>query len=259
MTSFTGYGLLYFDRLKSTLSGPDKAGILYLAITPLVCYYFSQHKGRGRFWFGVGLALLLQVLMLATGSRIARLCSIFLYLWLLLDKETRKLMLVLLPCAAVAFYFMFFYRSIGGALHHGPNVINSYIHDSVRSADLKNILDHLSIKRVLLGWSSSNGFGTSARVPDGFMSLLFLRGGIFGLLAFLFAYASVVGRFFLKEYRPLFLQNTFVRSLIVSVSLILLCGVTENIQSYSFLWVFVGILIAEIRVYDTKRLMNVTS
>lgn len=114
----TALGFGYWDRLKSTFPGPDQAGIYYAATVPILLYFASsaQITSRRRQLLVVAL-MLIAPLIIATGSRTARIAVLPALLVGLTYAPFRRTLLVILPVYALAYYFGFFYRSIVGLIN----------------------------------------------------------------------------------------------------------------------------------------------
>lgn len=118
MGNDTALGFGYWDRLKSTFPGPDQAGIYYAATVPILLYFASsaQTTSRRRQLLVVAL-MLIAPLIIATGSRTARIAVLPALLVGLAYAPFRRTLLVILPVYGLAFYFGFFYRSIVGLIN----------------------------------------------------------------------------------------------------------------------------------------------
>jgi hypothetical protein len=119
----TIFGLSYYDRLKSTFQGPVALGMFFLSSFPLVLLWMRRNRGwptRGLEWVALGYCQLLPWLLIATGSRTARVMSVATMGMLLAAPKTRRATLILLPSASLAYYLGFTYQSF-------PSAVSSFL------------------------------------------------------------------------------------------------------------------------------------
>jgi hypothetical protein len=123
----TIFGFSYYDRYKSTFSGPVAASMLFIVSVPFLFLWahrrnlnlFAPFQSRPKvlgFWLASAYLQLMPWLVMATGSRTARVAFVGTFLVLLVIKKTRGAMLAMLPSTAVAYFVAFYYQSLPAAV-----------------------------------------------------------------------------------------------------------------------------------------------
>lgn len=111
----TIYGLGYFDRMQLLFDGPSFAGMYFVVVTGLAIFAMSRHLGIKN-WL---LIVMLQVspwLVMASGSRVARISLVLVLLTGLLASTLRRTTLLILPSAAIALLVALNFQSLPSAV-----------------------------------------------------------------------------------------------------------------------------------------------
>lgn len=110
----TIFGLAYFDKYKSTFSGPVSLGIFFVISVPLLLIWMDG-KGRSS-WLAKLYLQFAPWIMMATGSRTARIAEIGMIGMLLLLPKSRMRTLAFLPSTLVAYIVGFQYQALPPAI-----------------------------------------------------------------------------------------------------------------------------------------------
>ncbi|MBK5957164.1 hypothetical protein CCR97_02940 [Rhodoplanes elegans] len=125
----TVYGIGYYDKYKSTFSGPVSLGMYFVMSVPLLLLWAHRRDAldlsaralaRPRDVAGWVVLVYLQLmpwLMMATGSRTARVTFVLTLLMLLAIPRTRKGTVMMLPSTIAAYSVSFFYQSLPAAVY----------------------------------------------------------------------------------------------------------------------------------------------
>lgn len=100
--SDTALGLAYWDRVKGTFDGPDQAGIYLAAGVPLVMLWRERVRGRVVAILATAQVQLAPWLVIATGSRTARVALVLILVGMMLHATHRRKAFVLLPSTVAA-------------------------------------------------------------------------------------------------------------------------------------------------------------
>ncbi|WP_271570348.1 hypothetical protein [Bradyrhizobium sp. CCBAU 11386] len=112
----TVFGLAYYDRYKSTMSGPVSLGVFFVAAMPLVLLWMRRRSSPANTRLGWMYLQMAPWLIVFSGSRTARVVVIGLILSFLLKPATRRAALLILPSTAIAFYVGFYFESFPSAV-----------------------------------------------------------------------------------------------------------------------------------------------
>lgn len=110
----TIFGLAYFDKYKSTFSGPVSLGIFFVISVPLVLIWMDVKERSS--WLAKLYLQFAPWIMMATGSRTARIAEIGMIGMLLLLPKSRMRTLAFLPSALVAYIVGFHYQALPPAI-----------------------------------------------------------------------------------------------------------------------------------------------
>lgn len=249
----TAFGFGYWDRLKTTFSGPDHAGIFYAAAIT-VFLHFGAMAGTTRraayLWALVALATI-AVLIIATGSRSARLIALLPLAVGLIYRPYRRATLIVLPVYAAAYYFGFYFRSLNGLFNvfivdgslAYQNIKQYFWNDPERLRLAKEAVELLlesSVLQLLLGFGPGVAGYTQLNYPSPHLTVLdiVVEQGLIGLLL-----ASLVVTSFLRKLAAVVLSRkdgvqsaavTMLTSLLVLVA----GGFVYANQTWMFLWCF---------------------
>jgi hypothetical protein len=114
--SDTVYGLGYWDRMKTTFSGPDHASAFFVASVPLLVWWRTWNKGRIARILSTVYLQLAPWLLMATGSRMGKIAMLFVLGAGLLQATSRRVILQMLPSSLFAFCVGFYFQSFPAAL-----------------------------------------------------------------------------------------------------------------------------------------------
>ncbi|NEW96032.1 hypothetical protein DY467_04520 [Rhodopseudomonas sp. BR0G17] len=125
----TVFGFGYYDKYKSLLSGPVSLGMLFLISVPLVLLWAYRSAvlpcSKGGWLLpsaAIGWAVVVYLqtmpwLMMATGSRTARLVfPVMLLALVFASPATRRVALSMIPSSVAAYFVGFFYQSLPSAV-----------------------------------------------------------------------------------------------------------------------------------------------
>jgi O-antigen ligase len=190
----TVFGLGYYDKYKSTFSGPVSLGMFFVISMPLVLLWM-QRKDRAS-WIATGYFQLMPWFMMATGSRTARIVAVGTFGMLLARPKTRRPMLVVLPSAILAYWVAFKYQSLPAAIFKllGRNVDPSrdlsdrFFVVTDRIEFIKETIAQMSNAPLilkLLGFGPGTGGYRVSRFPSPHNMFMnqWVETGIIGLLA----------------------------------------------------------------------------
>lgn len=110
----TVFGLAFYERYKSTFPGPVNLGMFVVVSMPLVLLWMNRRSATS--WIGLAYLQLMPWLVIISGSRTARLVSVFVILSMILRTETRLRAIAMVPSVVVASYIGFFYNSFPAAI-----------------------------------------------------------------------------------------------------------------------------------------------
>lgn len=110
----TIFGLAYFDKYKSTFSGPVSLGMFFVISVPLLLIWMDI-KGRP-LWIARLYLQFAPWIMMATGSRTARIVEIGTIAMLLLWRKSRMRTLTFLPSVVFAYIIGFDYQALPPAV-----------------------------------------------------------------------------------------------------------------------------------------------
>jgi len=132
----TIFGLGYYDKFKSTFSGPVALGMFFLMSVPLLLLWtdrkaivawpagFSSWPKERAAWVVIGYFQLMPWFMMATGSRTARVTFAGTLVLLLAMARTRFVVALMLPSTITAYLVGFYYQSL-------PAAINRFVSNDV--------------------------------------------------------------------------------------------------------------------------------
>jgi len=115
----TLWGFGYFDRLKLLFDGPGVAASYFVGAMSFAVLALSEHGNAIKGWARVRLLFLVQVspwIIVATGSRVARIALVVLVLTLLSWKSLRKAALVVVPTTFAALLIAIDFQSFPSAV-----------------------------------------------------------------------------------------------------------------------------------------------
>lgn len=249
----TAFGFGYWDRLKATFSGPNHAGIFYAAAIA-VFLHFGTMAGTARraayLWALVALAAI-AVLIIATGSRSARLTALLPLAVGLIYRPYRRMTLIVLPVYAAAYYWGFHFRSLnavfnvymgdGGLAYQ--NIKQYFWNDPERLRQVNEavvLMLESSVLQLWLGFGPGVGGYAQLNYPSPHLTVLdiVVEQGLIGLFLASLAVLSILRRLVATVWSG----KDDVQSAAVAVSsslLVLVAGefVHAN-QSWGFLWCF---------------------
>lgn len=134
-------GLGYWDRVKSTFAGPDQAGVFFVLSIPLMMLWGQRQTGRMPL---LAARVYLQVapwLIMATGSRTARVAVLIVLTACLLNKRFRPWVIRTAPSFLAAFFVAFMYQSFPTAVRVAWISILTILHDMTGWVDLPAPVD----------------------------------------------------------------------------------------------------------------------
>jgi hypothetical protein len=108
----TALGLAYYCRLKGSFVGPVHAGIFFATALPVLMHFARKDQSKWLKVLCIVTIVMCGVLVIATGSRSARLALLLMLAGGLLYKPYRRSILWSLPFCAFIFYYGFNYRCI---------------------------------------------------------------------------------------------------------------------------------------------------
>ncbi|MEK7692480.1 MAG: hypothetical protein AAB425_15805, partial [Bdellovibrionota bacterium] len=257
----TALGFAYFDRLKSTFNSPDAAGLFYAASIPILAWVAADAPAgswRRRIAL-VGLASL-SVLIVATGSRTARLASLVPLAACFAHRPLRGVLYRVLPVFLLVFYFGFFHRSLPAVLAaHGftgpmeeAGFVSSFVYpnssDSVAQSFLRDDGRAKLMRETLDAWPTDAltflagiGPGLSGLNTLGFPSPhnlieIAIEQGIIGFSLFVAAFLLLMWRLM-----RLFLSadvgiKTAAICLLSGLAVIAIGSLTWKNQNWFFCW-----------------------
>lgn len=172
----TIYGLGYFDRMQLLFEGPSFAGMYFVIAIGLAIYAINRNIGRNSRL----LTIFLQIspwLVMASGSRAARICLVLILLTGLLVTALRRTTLLVLPSAAIAFLVAVDFQSLPSATMYSLakaypdsglsaselsplSLDERFFQDNERIMLLKNSIAFFFSSSPLAQWIG-NGFGVA--------------------------------------------------------------------------------------------------
>lgn len=172
----TIYGLGYFDRMQLLFEGPSFAGMYFIVVTGLTIYAMSRNIGVKR-WLLIVLLQLSPWLIMASGSRVARMSLVLVLLTGLLAPTLRRSALIILPSAAIALLMAINFQSLPDAVMYNVatffptsglsadnlskmSVEGRFFVDHERTALLKDSIDFFFSSSPLAQWIG-NGYGVA--------------------------------------------------------------------------------------------------
>lgn len=145
----TIYGLGYYDRMQLLFPGPVYAGIYFVTAMGLVIYRLVIEKKVARIF--IFFLLIAPWLIMATGSRSAKLALILMLLVCLINPSSRKITIYTLPSALAALVIGFYFQSLPRAMIY----FIGQIQDS--HPFLIGFLGIAKVDPVMLEWMSMRG------------------------------------------------------------------------------------------------------
>ena len=247
----TALGFGYWARLKSTFSGPNHAGHFYAASIPLMFYFGGEGRGsrwkRSQYVFGI---VSLVVLIMATGSRAARLAALIPLAAALLFPPYRRMAQLSLPFVAVAYYFGFYFRSLRGVINvnFGDGTL---AYDNIWSVFWTDPERIKLIMQTLGRWFEDpfvlilgDGPGLSGYIGSGFpqphMTLMNILAeqGVVGLAILAAAVLWVARRLIRNVIKETGSAQRLSLSLMVALTVLVLTGLTFDNHTWSYVWCF---------------------
>lgn len=112
----TMFGLGYWDRMKTTFAGPNRAALFFAVSIPLLILWANNQRGQVARFAAFGYLQLAPWFVVATGSRSGRIALIISLGACLLRRSTRQGALAIMPSCFLSFYVGFYYRSLAAAI-----------------------------------------------------------------------------------------------------------------------------------------------
>lgn len=110
------WGLGFWDRIKSTFAGPDNAGVFFTCTIPLMIYWGQQQVRRLPQLAAITYMQLVPWMIMATGSRGARIGMLVVLFACLASRQLRPWIVRALPSFIAASYVGFLFQSFPSAL-----------------------------------------------------------------------------------------------------------------------------------------------
>ena len=155
--NYTIYGLGYFNRLTLLFPGPVYAGVFFCLGTALTIYHLSlkdQIKNTR-----ILVIIILQAfpwLIMASGSRTAKILLIITLLILCTNRRYRIYILYMMPSVVAALYISFWFNSLPNAINTLISILNDYITIWSNGANATFFGDDLKKTEDLM-WMSMKG------------------------------------------------------------------------------------------------------
>lgn len=249
----TALGFGYWDRLKTTFSGPDHAGIFYAAAIT-VFLHFGAITGTTRraahLWALVALATI-AVLIIATGSRSARLIALLPLAVGLIYRPYRRATLIVLPVYAAAYYFGFYFRSLNAVFNvyigdrslAYQNIKQSFWNDPERlrlAKEAVELMPESSVLQLLLGFGPGIAGYSQLNYPSPHLTALdiLVEQGLIGLLLSSLVVISILWGLATAVLRCNDDIQSAAVAMLTSMLVLLVGGLTYAIQSWMFVWCF---------------------
>jgi hypothetical protein len=213
----TVFGIGYYDKYKSSFSGPVSLGMYFVISVPLLLLWAHRKavldlSNRGLMWPKVPAGWLVLVylqlmpwFMMATGSRTARVTFVVTILALLVIPRTRLVVTLMLPSTIVANIVSFFYQSLPAAV---ARIVSNDVDPSRNMSDrFFSVQDRSElVKETLVTMSNAPrgldmiGFGPGTggyRIsgfpePHNFLMNQWTETGILGIVSLVFFFAALV-------------------------------------------------------------------
>lgn len=136
----TVWGFAYFDRFKLLFDGPGVAGSYFVIAMSFAIYAVSEHVDVVKSWRKNGLWFLIQIapwLVVASGSRVAKIALVVLILSGLFCRPFRKATAIVLPSFSVAMLVGLDFQSFSSAVwfslgHMFPSFFDAQNSESMR-------------------------------------------------------------------------------------------------------------------------------
>lgn len=269
--SDTALGFSYFDRLKSTFSVPSQAGVFFVATIPFMFFYYKNTPSHLLRVLSLCVLLIMPFLVMATGSRSAKVAIIVCFLSLVVFPLYRRFALILLPLYLVVTVWSFDYRSIfslsiaGQPLGEyvdkswsdttnqqefipviGSGKVDSFVSDENRIDKLKKALILISENPFIgVGPGLSGKWGTAYSDPHNNILFIVVEQGVLGGGLFLY----LVGYVVYKSVKLIRSGNgdrysSFVYSALISFCIFFVGGVFWTSQLHSEFWCSFIVLLA---------------
>lgn len=172
----TIYGLGYFDRMQLLFQGPSFAGMYFVIVAGLAICAMSRHLGIKN-WLLIVLLQASPWLVMASGSRVARISLVLVLLTGLLASALRRTTLLMLPSAAIALLVAVNFQSLPSAVMYSVatsvpasglsadelrllSIKGRFFVDHERTALLKNSIEFFFSSPPLAQWIG-NGYGVA--------------------------------------------------------------------------------------------------
>lgn len=162
----TIYGLGYYDRMQLLFEGPSFAGMYFVIVAGLAMYAMSRNIGVKR-WLLIVILQLAPWLIMASGSRVARISLVLVLLTGLLAPTLRRTTLFLLPSAAIALLVAVNFQSLPSAVMY-----------SLKKVDLASMQHGLEVRLPYLDSRLATSVPASGLSADE-LRLLSIKGRFF--------------------------------------------------------------------------------
>jgi hypothetical protein len=181
----TIYGLGYFDRMQLLFEGPSFAGIYFSIVVAFAIFEASRRLPTKR-WLLNALLQISPWLVMASGSRVARISLGLILMTGLLTRNLRHVTLLMVPSAAIAFLVAFNFQSFPDAVMYSVATIypgsglsaddlgrmsigGRFFADKTRTELLMETVEYFFSSSPLTQWVG-NGFGVAGFRGSGFPS-----------------------------------------------------------------------------------------
>lgn len=256
VSSIDYLGFYYYCRLKMTFFGPDQYCAFLVLATPLFMLNARRHQGTVRARIATVCLLLIPILLVAGGSRSARLGFALMIIAALPLRDFRRLALgigafatlVLVPTTPFRCLSDIPSAYLGTRVLGGVMPFKAFFHDTERYHYLMVVINdaaHSSISSLLFG----QGAGLSSYIQfdigghSTYLDIL-VDKGIFGIMIVAAVALGLLRR--TVAAWPSWSEAARLRSATLTLMLIpiAITGATYDVRSWLFAWLLVGLLLA---------------
>jgi hypothetical protein len=275
-------GLGYWDRVKSTFAGPDQAGVFFAFSIPLMIFWGQRQIGRMSQLAAWTYLQLAPWLIMATGSRTARVAVLIVLAACLLHRRFRPWVIKAAPSFLAAFSVAFMYQSFPTALraawiafvtalHHltgwtalpvpadfsGMSLVGRFFHDAERWRLMQESWEYYSAASAInkyFGFGLGVGGYRLATYPTAHNSLdMLIETGMIGV-ALISVFVFVVVRRLAQNMRAAAgngTQPAAAFAVLMALVAATLAGATYEAQTWGFVMAVYGV--ATVMLPDAGR------
>lgn len=259
------FGLAYFDRMQLLFVGPTFAGVFFVVAMGFAISLAAGKKGSSKLLI-IAFLQFAPWLIMASGSRVGRICLIVMMVVCLVQKPLRQTALLALPSSLLALAIGLEFQSLPSAVKYFVGLFFPKILDPEQFAPLslagrffdggeRTVLvqsaSNFFANSSILNWVLGHGFGVAGFRTASFPSPhqqpmdLLIEVGIFGLLAYYALLTSFVLHAYKAKLTELYFAPAFAPILYACFACLMVLslayeignrGITLVLLSMIFLW-----------------------